>query len=67
MNWCSSLAICLGYYTNVSKGNEMTQEAHLGELQDGVQQHRSSGMMQKRAHYRIDSGNFLLVRQTIES
>jgi hypothetical protein len=45
----------------------MTQEAHLGELQDGVQQHRSSGMMRKRAHYRIDSGNFLLVRQTIES
>jgi hypothetical protein len=37
----------------------MTQEAYLGELQDGVQQHRGSGMMRKRAHYRIDDGNFI--------
>ena len=45
--------------SDILKGSEMTQEAYLGELQDGVQQHRGSGMMRKRAHYRIDDGNFL--------
>jgi hypothetical protein len=54
-NWCSSLASD----SDILKGSEMTQEAYLGELQDGVQQHRGSGMMRKRAHYRIDDGNFI--------
>lgn len=43
---------------SILEGSQMTHEAWRSELQDGVQEYRSSGMMRKGTYFRIDGGNF---------